>query len=60
MSLSDSSKDFKRDPRDNLTALMQGSAGGKSFYITPIFSPDIKEQNSWECVPSAENIKKKS
>lgn len=38
VSLLDSSKVFKRDPRENLMALMQGSAGGKSFYVTPIFT----------------------
>lgn len=57
--LLNSSKNFKRHPRKNLMFLIQGSVEEKFFYVPPIFSSDIKEKKSGECVPSIYNVQKR-
>lgn len=57
--LLNASKNFKRDPRKNLMFIIQVSVEEKSFYVTPIFSPDRKENNSREYVPIIYNVQKR-
>lgn len=39
--------------------IIQGSVEEKSFYVTPIFSPHRKENNSREYVPIIYNVQKR-